>query len=400
MTPTAAELREQLAASRAAEEKRRREEEERRLMEEEKRNKELKEKEAELKRMIDRMEQEEREEAARIEREKAEAEEEAERKRLDEIAEAAARLHEERQRRTQSPSQVASGSGEYEFHHVLSSHPFAGTARKPSLPRVPEEPSEAEHTPETSTDTDGEVEGKGKGKGKAKAKKQPKKKRQPKLTMKRNTNRKISLGTVKEVTWRKLEGKERCAECVGKGLEFCVVDDSKISKWEAEVLAGKKFARSPSGAACEECRAKKHKCLLPRTMSLRVQTPADGKRKRDVVNLEGEEGDDEDEDEDEGTDPAPVTKKPRTQGNVARLDETTSLLDVASRLVAVLQQGLQQQREAANTQTRIADAVERIVNALEQDETYVPSREVTESSSSSSDEDTEQLEGVGEPMED
>ena len=176
----------------------------------------------------------------------------------------------------------------------------------------------------------------------------------PRPNLKRKGNEEVP-------NWVHLMDEERCAECRRKSVRFCVVDLAKIKRWEAGVAAGKKFAKVPRGVGCQECKVKRHQCLLPRTMSLREALSGDqmkGKRKRakDASENVGQV-------EVEGEAEQPAPKKLRMATGLA---DETALLEVGSRLLEVLAGYLQEQKRSTDACERIAYLLEYMADGLEQ----------------------------------
>jgi hypothetical protein len=95
--------------------------------------------------------------------------------------------------------------------------------------------------------------------------------------------------------WRALGGEARCEGCVRKQLVACWINDEAIDKWAEGVAAGKVYNKAPPGIACEECRQKRHLCVLSKTEKLRaaLQPAAEGSRAAEKRRREDVADDDE-----------------------------------------------------------------------------------------------------------
>jgi hypothetical protein len=166
-----------------------------------------------------------------------------------------------------------------------------------------------------------------------------------------------------EERWVQLKGSQRCAQCLGRSLPVCVVDEGKLEKWEKDVAAGKEFTKSPAGVACQECRSKKHFCLLPRSEAMRMALPEKRKREKDVAEGDAKEVG--------GSVDQPAPKKSRKQGRAAGIgenagiDETSgldeaALLDFGERMLKALVEYSTEQRRFAAARVRTANALEGI----------------------------------------
>ena len=90
------------------------------------------------------------------------------------------------------------------------------------------------------------------------------KKRDPKGKKKAKTLPELSVSLWKFV------GEERCEACITQGLSVCAVDASVLSAWRTGVEEeGKTYSRAPGGSACEKCKGRQKRCLLPWSLDLR-----------------------------------------------------------------------------------------------------------------------------------
>ncbi len=151
----------------------------------------------------------------------------------------------------------------------------------------------------------------------------------------------------------------------------CRIDLSAIEKWELDFAAGKNFKKAPPGATCQECKAKKSKCLLPWTIHLRGE-PTNKRKCSDSV-----AGD------------APKTKRSWV---VEKLEWVPFVLNIGAEFVSVVQGHEEVEAQITLENAWIADALERIIDVIEDDEPYVSPTEWT-SGSESEEDATEGVEG-------
>jgi len=167
-----------------------------------------------------------------------------------------------------------------------------------------------------------------------------------------------NVNSERESKIKKFTGLDRCVKCVTKEIR-CVVDISVIEKWECDVAAGKKFSKAPAGAACDECHAKKHKCLLPRTEQLR-QGFMDRKKRSDTVARD-----------------LPETKR------LQAVEEgwVEFVVNKGAEFVEMVREHEEVEKEITLKHARIADALERVIVAIEEDKPYISPVEWTSSGS-------------------
>ena len=177
-----------------------------------------------------------------------------------------------------------------------------------------------------------------------------------------------------KVMWQIMEGSERCAQCVGRGL-VCKIDVFAIQRWEASVAAGKELIRAPAGVRCEECRGKRPRCLLPRTNELRNQLPAtEIKEKRKCIESQGNDN--------------KVVIADAGRVKRSRVSPDSSEVQLVGILLPMLRL-LKHNNSLGNEHECIADALERIADRMEEGERYHAATETSEQQSSAEESEDE-----------
>jgi hypothetical protein len=342
--------------------------------------------EAEAKQLAEAREAERRKEAERLKRKFLDTLDAAEvvgerLMRRDAEAVKQAERHESEQRRRQV---AGSSGGEFVIFGLsttMLTYSFVDTIYvRP--PKVPTELVEGSDEDPTYSDRD-EVEVKGsKGKGKASSKEKTKE-------------------SEVEERWEVMTGTEVCNGCLWKGTD-CEVNMAAVEKWEEDAAAGKPFTRTFAGAGCKSCKARKITCALPRTTELREMAAEKRKEEKEAAKRKREAVDDGEEPTEE-VKPRPskkpkVTKVKVSTGKVSKVEEKV-VEGVSGELATLLEKIGRQVQRNARYQKRCAEALENLVEVVE-DGWYVGGGESEEESEWSGSEVSEgELKGLREEAE-